>query len=295
VQYRQQLDLHIAPLIGGLKLSELTAHRVRRFEDTLRDQGRSPVMIRKVLVGLGSLLADAQEQGLCARNPVRDLRRGRRRGKELHAEKRQKGKLKVGVDIPTPAEVKAIITNAKGRWRPLLITAIFIGLRASELRGLRWADVDFKAREVHVHQRADRFNTIGKPKSAAAERCVPFGKFVMNTLKEWRLACPKGELDLVFPNGSGKVENIANIVNRGLVPAQTGQAHVYTGMHCLRHLFASWCLARPVDGGLGLPPKVVQERMGHSTIAMTLDRYGHLLPRGDDAAELDAAERSLLA
>jgi integrase len=294
-QYRQHLDQHIVPFVGALKLSNMTAHRVRKFEDALRDRGRSSVMIRKVLVSLGSILADAQEQGLAARNPVRDLRRGRRRGAELHAEKRQKGKLKVGVDIPTPAEIKDIIANAKGRWRPVLITAIFTGLRASELRGLRWSDVDLAAGELHVRQRADKFGSIGRPKSASGERVVPFGKFVANTLKEWKLACPKGELDLVFPNGVGNVESLSNIIKRGLIPAQKGNDHAYTGMHSLRHFYASWCINRPQDGGLGLPAKVVQERLGHSTISMTLDRYGHLFPRGDDAAELDAAERSLLA
>ncbi len=75
---------------------------------------------------------------------MRELRRNRKRGKDVHAEKRQKGKLKVGVDIPTPDEIKAIIANAKGRWRPLLATAVFTGLRASELRGLRWEDVDLQ-------------------------------------------------------------------------------------------------------------------------------------------------------
>ena len=209
-------------------------------------------------------------------------------------EKRQKGKLKIGVDIPTPDEIKAIIANAKGRWRPLLIAAIFTGLRASELRGLRWRDVDFKANELHVRQRADRFNEIGKPKSAAGERSVPFGKFVANTLKERKLACPKSEGDLVFPNGVGKVESLANIINRGLIPAQASKAK-YTGLHALRHFYASWCINRPADGGLGLPTKVVQERLGHSSITMTYDRYGHLFPRGDDAKELDAAERALLA
>jgi integrase len=62
------------------------------------------------------------------------------------------------------------------------------GIRASELRGLRWKDVDLKKGEIHVRQRADRFNEIGKPKSAAGERIVPFGKFVADTLKEWTLA-----------------------------------------------------------------------------------------------------------
>ena len=67
----------------------------------------------------------------------------------------------------------------------------------------------------------------------------------------------------------------------------------YTGLHALRHFFASWCINRKADGGPELPAKVVQERLGHSTIVMTLDRYGHLFPRGDDAAELAAAETSL--
>jgi integrase len=68
----------------------------------------------------------------------------------------------------------------------------------------------------------------------------------------------------------------------------------YTGLHAFRHFYASWCINRRADGGLELPAKVVQERLGHSSIQMTLDVYGHLFPRGDDAAELVAAERSLL-
>jgi integrase len=69
----------------------------------------------------------------------------------------------------------------------------------------------------------------------------------------------------------------------------------YSGLHCLRHFYASWCINRVEDGGLGLPPKTVQELLGHASIVMTLDRYGHLFPRGDDRHALDAAERALLA
>jgi len=68
----------------------------------------------------------------------------------------------------------------------------------------------------------------------------------------------------------------------------------YKGLHALRHFYASWCINRTADGGLGLPLKVVQERMGHSSVTLTADVYGHLFPRGDDAEELAAAERSLL-
>ncbi len=69
----------------------------------------------------------------------------------------------------------------------------------------------------------------------------------------------------------------------------------YTGLHALRHFYACWLINRPQDGGLGLPPKVIQERMGHASITMMMDVYGHLFPRGDDAEEMAAAERSLLS
>jgi integrase len=313
--YRQHLAQHIVPHIGAVKLSQLSAPMVRAFEDKL-SHSSSPAMVRKVRNSLSGILADAQERGLVAHNVVRDLRAKRRHGKERQAERRERGKLKVGVDIPSPDEIRAILAAAQGRWRPLLVTAIFCGLRASELRGLRWADVDLKKCELHVRQRADRFNDVGKPKSEAGERTIPIPPGVLGALKAWKLECPKGTLDLVFPNGAGRIENHGNIVTRGLWPIEiaAGVADIakdddgkvvydddgkpvmrarYTGLHSFRHFFASWCINRKVDGGLELPAKLVQERLGHSTVVLTLDRYGHLFPRGDDSVELAAAEAKL--
>ncbi|MDX0802466.1 tyrosine-type recombinase/integrase [Sinorhizobium medicae] len=322
--YERHLRMHIVPFIGASKLPSLSIAKIRAFEDQLREAGRSAAMIKKVLVSLGSLLADAQERGLVARNVVRDMK-GRRGSGEKRQEKRQKGRLKVGVDIPTREEVKALVGVLTGRWRPLILTGTFCGLRASELRGLRWQDVDLEKREVRVHQRADRFNDIGRPKSISGERTVPAPPMVMNALREWKLSCPKrdsgkrgddGEKimvpDLVFPNGTGKVEQLNNILRRGLHPAwvaagvaiDSGEvdkngnpvlAPKYTGMHALRHFYASWCINRRKDGGLELPPKVVQERLGHSSIMMTMDVYGHLFPRSDDGDEMAEAERAFLA
>jgi integrase len=81
-------------------------------------------------------------------------------------------------------------------------------------------------------------------------------------------------------------------VTAGVVDAD-GKAK-YTGMHALRHFYASWCINRKADGGLELPAKMVQARLGHSSITMTMDVYGHLFPSDDDGAELAAAERALL-
>jgi integrase len=299
--YRQRLELHIVPLLSAVKLSQLTVPMVRHFEDKLR-KNRSPAMVRMVLGALGAILADAQERGLVSQNVVRGLRARRLRGKERRADKRQRGKLRIGVDIPAPEEVRKIIAHLDGRWRPLILTAIFTGLRASELRGLRWADVDLKRNELHVRQRADYYRTIGAPKSEASARTIPLAPMLVNTLREWKLICPKGELGLVFPNGIGRIESHANIRNRGLIPAQVAAGVVtangkakYPGLHSLRHFYASWCINRRVDGGLELPLKIVQARLGHASVQMTADRYGHLFPRGDDGAELAAAERTFLS
>jgi integrase len=298
--YRQHLELHIIPLIGAVRLSRLTLPMVRSFLDELA-RTRSAAMVRRVRTSLGAILGDAQERGLVGQNVVRNLR-SHRRGKEARAERRQKSKLKIGVDIPSPDEIRALISCLDQRWRALLLTAIFTGLRASELRGLRWQDVDLKVGELHVRQRADCYNVIGRPKSEAGERAVPLPPMLINVLREHRLGCPKGALDLVFPNGKGNIERLANIVDRGLIPAMIaagvttpeGKAK-YTGLHALRHFYTSWCINRRADGGLELPLKVVQARLGHASITMTADRYGHLFPRGDDGAELAAAEKAFLS
>jgi integrase len=288
-------------VLGALRLSQLTVPLVRGFEDRLRRDGRSPAMVRKARRSLGALLADAQERGLVAQNVVYSARRHRRA-----ARADGDGMLEIGIDIPTPEEMRAIVAELPripdaARWRPLLLTAIFAGLRASELRGLRWSDVDLQGGELHVRQRADRYGAIGRPKSAAGERAVPLPPMLVAALREHRLASPKNELDLVFVNGRGGIEHRNAIVERGLCPAQVAAGVVdgdskakYPGLHALRHFYASWCINRRVDGGLELPLKVVQARLGHASIQMTADTYGHLFPRGDDGSELAAAERAFL-
>ena len=112
--YRQRLDLHITPLLGSTKLSQLTVPMVRHFEDKLR-RSRSPAMVRMVLGALGAILADAQERGLVSQNVVRGLRSRRLRGKERRADRRQRGKLRIGVDIPSPEQIRAILLRT---WMP---------------------------------------------------------------------------------------------------------------------------------------------------------------------------------
>ena len=122
-------------------------------------------MAKKVIASLGAILANAMAAGKVARNVVREQGRETRRQNRL--DRRHDKRLQVGVDIPTKDDIRAMLAHADGRWRPLIVTAIFTGLRASELRGLRWEDIDLDRGELTVRQRADRWGTIGSPKSDA--------------------------------------------------------------------------------------------------------------------------------
>jgi integrase len=187
--------------------------------------------------------------------------------------KRTKQRLEPGRDIPT-------LAAKSGRLRTLIMTAASTGLRASELRGLRWSDVDLRNGEVHVRQRADRFNEIGAPKSDGSRRTVQIGPEVTHALKEWKLACPKSGLDLVFPTNAGTIENHSNMLRSVEAVQMAGvvdkEGKPKYGMHSFRHFFASWCINGRTDGGRELPAKLVQTYLGHSSISMTLDIYGHL-------------------
>src|SRR5436309_5507335 len=210
-QYGNHVKLHINPLIGNVKLARLSTPAIENFRDDLLKKA-SRAMARKVLASLKSILGEAQRRGLVAHNAASPVR--------VDVKKRENGKLTVGRDIPSKAEVQIILSTAAGRWRPLFATAIFTGMRASELRGLTWDDVDFERNVIHVRQRANLWGEIGAPKSAAGDREIPMSPMVVNALKEWRIACPKGPLKLVFPNGVGKVESHANIANRGFYALQ---------------------------------------------------------------------------
>jgi integrase len=304
-QYRNHVDLHIKPSrIGNEKLARLSTPAIEAFRDDLLRKCSRP-MARKVLASLKSVLGEAQRRGLVAQNAAQPVK--------VDVKKRDQRKLAVGRDIPSKEEVQTILRKAEGRWRPLLVTSIFTGMRASEMRGLTWDDVDFERKLVHVRQRANLWGEIGAPKSAAGDREIPMSPMVVSALREWRLACPRkpseeseGRLWFVFPNGNGNVENHANIANRGFYALQIRAGMVAPdpkkkdgdgnpvmkpkyGLHALRHFFASWAIER------GFSAKRLQALLGHSAIQMTFDRYGHLFPSPeDDHAKFVAGELAVV-
>jgi integrase len=294
--YRQWVR-HIIPRLGNVKLASLTPPRIEKFrDDLLADLSRNAA--QNVLGRLKSILKDARRRGNVAHNPAADV--------TIQMSSRDRIRPTVGKDIPSREDIKRILGAApEGRARALITTAALSGLRASELRGLRWRDVDLQHGMLRVRQRADRYNQIGSPKSPAGQRRqrdVPIPPMVVNTLKAWKLACPnKGNDGLVFGTRTNTPVAHSYIVNCVWQPVQVkagvvdeGKAR-YSGFNTLRHFYASWCINRRSDGGMELPAQTVQARLGHASIMVTLDRYGHLLPRGDDRAELAAAERALFA
>jgi len=283
--YRQHVTLHILPFIGATKLARLTVPAVHAFADQLLGRGRSRYLTKRVLGSLSGIVREAQRRGLAATNNVRKAAPDsvKRLAREITRPM-----------MPTREELRAIINATPDRWRPLILTAIFTGLRASELRGLTWADVDLKAGKLHVCRRVDRFGRFGPPKSKAGSRDIPLSPILLNTLKAWRLACPKGELDLVFPTGAGNVENHGNILLRVFWPIQVAAGVVNQNgrakysLHALRHAAALW-----IDQGLG--PKRIQALMGHASIQQTFDQYGYLLEtREGDQNALAEIEARLL-
>lgn len=326
--YRVVAEHHVLPIIGRMKLAQLSRPVIEQYRDDLLTgavpdgQKRSRVMARKALGAVKAALKEAQRRGKVAQNVASDVTIKRNRG--------EKRKLELGVDVPDQAEVKAILETASARWRPLILTTVFCGLRSSELRGLTWDHVDFDQRLIRIRQRADRWGRMGPPKSEAGDRDIPMAPIVLNTLKEWRLACPRhgvekdrdgrvtnpGELRYVFPTPSGAVMDHAMVYRRAFGDLQlasgiarpkldddgepvtrlnrkTGERVPVLvpkyGPHAFRHFCASWWIKQ------GFGPKSIMGMMGHASITMTFDVYGHLFPADqEDHDRLEAGQIGLV-
>ena len=285
--YRQHVSLHISPRIGSLKLARLTVPAVNAFRDKLLDDGRSRDMVKRVLSSLAAIVGEAQSRGLVAVNNVRAIARIKR--------ERQSERL----EMPSQTELQAIIAATPDRHRTFILTALLAGLRASELRGLVWDDLDLQRGEIHIRRRVDRFGTFGPPKSAAGTRTVPMSPLLLNALRQRRLACPKEELNLVFPNGAGRVENHMNFLHRvfwpiqiaaGVTAMRDGEPDAKYSLHALRHACAALWIAQ------GFGPKRIQVMMGHSSITQTFDRYGYLFEEreADTAAMGEIASKLII-
>jgi integrase len=299
-RYQRNLDLYISPLLGPVKLARLTSPKVEWFCEELLKNGApakaerqqrpcSLVMAKEVLQSLKMSLNDAVRRGCVAQNVARVAK--------IDLNARETPPLSVGVDIPLKEEIRRFIARTQGHFHALVVTAALTGLRPSELRGLLWVDVDLEDQKVlHVRRRASPLSRLGPPKSKAGYRTIVLCPLVVRVLKEWRLLCPRkgGELWLVFPDDAGEISDpktkrnlfYAAEVAAGLTD-EAGEAKY--GLNSLRHFFASWLIER------GFTLKKLQVFMGHSSIKITYDTYGHLFPSlEDDHGKFAEGERLII-
>lgn len=304
-QYEQHLRLHIAPFLGSRALGELTPPVLEDFKDELL-RTRSRAMARKVLTSLKGVFGEAVRRGVVAQNPALALR--------VRTKRRAHGQIGTSavVPIPSKADIRELLqksrslfplegTSIQGTWwHAFFVVAVFTGMRASELRGLAWANTDLDRRVISVRQRADFKGRIGPPKSAAGNRDIPMTPMVVRVLT-WKARCPSTELGLVFPSRNGRVQTLSNIhkmcwgplqLETGLTrPSSTrdGPPRPRLSFHSLRHAAATLFIEQ------GWPPKKVQNVLGHSSIQVTFDIYGKLWQDLDgDLAAMANVEKALI-
>lgn len=304
-QYRYHADMYILPRIGHRKLGELTRADVIEFKNALLHDISRP-LARKVLTSLKGLLNEALEQQKLAADFWNGVSIG------LNGEQHK-------VVIPTIAEVSALLraldefvgqksqgwNKAWRRNRVLFVTAIHTGMRCGELRGLHWDAVDLQAGAITVTHRADERGVVAeRTKSKAGRRRIPIPPNLVALLREWKMESSHA---LVFATDDGTPMTMGNLFSRAWKPLQLAAGlcdpvqdengdivrdkngkpvmKPRYRFHDLRHFHASMLIADNAN------PKEVQYEMGHSSIQMTYNIYGHLFH--DDEANRRRADRAM--
>lgn len=266
--YESAVRLHISPLIGGVRLEKLTADHLRGLYAELGNQAVGATTVRKVHAVLRRALKQAVRDGLIPRNPCDAVVAPRVPDPEIHP-----------LDAAQAATLlEAAKTFRGGRTYPIMATALGTGMRLGELLGLSWDDVDLDGGTIHVRftlEEAGGKLTRREPKTAKARRKIDLPTFVVEVLwqqKRSQLAAGLAACDLVFPTSTGKPQHRATFHAKHYKPLLAEAGLPPIRFHDLRHSSATLLLSQ------GVHPKVVQERLGHSQISITLDTYSHVLP-----------------
>lgn len=268
-RYREVVETHLIPGLGREKLDRLTARQVQQFLGARRDK-LAPATLIKVHGVLRVALSDAERMDLVPRNvakAVRPARLGRQERRAL-----------------TVDEAKAFISAIEGnRLEAFFLVAMSTGLRRGELLGLSWSSVDLAARVVVVDralQRVEGELRFVAPKTFGSRRQVPLPLFAVRALEAHRARQNAERLaagsswtdhDLVFASTIGTPMEPRN-VNRAFEALRARAGLEWLHLHDLRHAFATFLLDQ------GVEMRVVMELLGHSTIRLTADTYGHVLP-----------------
>ena len=131
-------------------------------------------------------------------------------------------------------------------------------------------NVNWLNSQLHI-RRTFNHGKFMEPKSKAYRQKIDLAPELVHELKKWKLACPKGELELIFPTEEGTPENAANLLYRRFFPTLRRAGLPLMRFHNLRHTYVSLLIAQ------GEHPKYIQSQLGHSSINVTMDIYGHFM------------------
>ncbi|HLH89025.1 MAG TPA: site-specific integrase [Xanthobacteraceae bacterium] len=277
--------------IGSIRLAQLSSRSVGDFRDSLRNAGVSVVTTRKILSTLQQLLAYAIHRDMVAINVARGVK---------VIGRRDEGARKI---VPPTKEVmRTLLAVADKDFHVKLAFAGATGVRAGELHALRWRHLDLAKGEVKIETRVDAYGDEDVTKTAAGMRTIPLSQPLVLMLKEWKLRAKFKKPDqLVFPNKRGWYTGHDNMIKRKFLPLfdELEKRHKQDpannpeparfNWHALRH-FAISCWIEA-----GLSPKTVQTFAGHSSLQVTMDRYGHLFKSDDHKKAMDAIANDVFA
>lgn len=230
----------------------------------MQDAGRANPTINKYIKFMSAIYNFMIDSDAAVRNPLARI-------KSLKEVKNKK------IRALRTEEVQALLSKTKQIYPdffPLLFTALFTGMRQGELVALTWDSINWITQKITVDKNYTH-GGLGTPKTGKI-RVIDMSNELAKVLKEWRLACPHSELNLVFPNSYGNYQSADNLAKRRFLPALNRAGIDKIRFHDLRHTYASLLLAN------GAPMKYVQHQLGHSSITMTMDLYTHLLPEVND-------------
>lgn len=264
--YEQSLDLHVLPRFGGVPLDELRRADLQDLVDEMIATGRSASTVANAIKPVRAIYRRALDRDEVGINPTTGLRLPAIRSKRAEV-----------VDPETAARLLAVLGPDD---RVIYATAFYAGLRAGELQALRWSDVDLAGGVIRVERSWDKVEGEQDPKTRHSRRAVPLIPTLRDELLEHRLRQGREGRGLVF----GKTETSPFVHTALLARVKRiwkDEGLAYVKLHDARHTFASLLIAAGED------PKRIQSYLGHSTITVTFDVYGHLLP----GSERESAER----
>ena len=264
--YRSLLNNHILPVFGGVPLAKIRPVDVRWFVGHLSEQGMSPSRIRSTYFLLQANFKAAVESGYIGRSPCLGVKLPRAVVREML--------------FLSAEEVRRVGSAMPEQYRALIYLLAYGGLRWGEAAALRRKRVNVLRRRVEVSESlsdVDGQLHFGPTKTHQA-RQVALPKSLNETLKSHLERYVAKELDaLVFTSPEGDPLRLPNFRRRVWWPA-LDEAGISRSVriHDLRHTCASLLIAQKAH------PKAIQQHLGHSSISVTLDRYGHLFPDQQD-------------